>query len=67
VDSFADADNSGACVSSAYVMGQLCEFRKKPEDAKWWYEQSCKPIGVDFAFRPLAAVALRRLGEDPYK
>ena len=67
VDSFADFDGANQRGNSAYVMGRLCEDRKKPDDAKWWYRQSLDSEADDFNYRPLAADALRRLGEDDFK
>jgi tetratricopeptide (TPR) repeat protein len=65
--SFADWTASPQNISIAYVMGRLCEIRKKPDDARWWYHQAFIYPQDDYTLRPLAAVALRRLGDDPYK
>jgi tetratricopeptide (TPR) repeat protein len=67
VASFADADGGAQRGNSAYIMGRLCELRQKPDDAQWWFRQSLDSGDDNFTCRPLAAEALRRLGEEYFK
>jgi tetratricopeptide (TPR) repeat protein len=51
----------------AYLFGNFCEQRGQKDEAIWWYRTSMQTKFLDFASRPLAAAALRRLGEEFFK
>ena len=51
----------------AYLFGKYCELRGQNDEAKWWYRTSLQTRNVHFGCRPMAASALRHLGEEYFK
>lgn len=49
-----------------YFLGRLCELRNLNDDAKWWYSAAMECPDLSISTRPLAALGLRRLGEEYY-
>jgi tetratricopeptide (TPR) repeat protein len=62
-----DANGTSYRGSMSYVLGRLCELRGKTDDAIFWYQASMDCGDWNHSARPLAALALKRLGKPYYK